>query len=108
MHNSKVWASMWLLSGTCPCSMVTVGSVPDTRLFTASYFIDNTRFIEMAAAFNARRDELKSKWNVPPGAVCFCFAGKLEPKKRILDLLAALRLAIQQSPRPMHLLVVGS
>ena len=82
--------------------------VPEENLFDAFYFVDNARFSESAARLAPRRDELRAAWHIPASAVCFCFAGKLQPKKRILDLLAALHLARQQTEQPIHLLVVGT
>lgn len=76
-------------------------------LFDTPYFIDNARFENAAAALTPRRANLRATWRIPPDAICYCFAGKLEPKKRILDVLQALRTALTQSSAPLHLLVVG-
>jgi glycosyltransferase involved in cell wall biosynthesis len=82
--------------------------IADARLFDAPYFVDNARFTAAAAENLPRRAQLRERWHIPAEATCFCYAGKLEPKKRILDLLAALRIAVAQCPRPLHLLVVGT
>jgi glycosyltransferase involved in cell wall biosynthesis len=81
--------------------------IPPSKLFDAPYFVDNERFAESAARAQPRRAQLRAAWSIPAEAVCFCFAGKLEAKKRILDLLHALGIAVARSPR-LHLLVVGS
>jgi glycosyltransferase involved in cell wall biosynthesis len=81
--------------------------IADEQLFDAPYFVDNERFARSAAQALPRRAELRAKWSIPADVVCYCYAGKLEPKKRILDLLEALRIAVTQSAR-LHLLVVGS
>jgi glycosyltransferase involved in cell wall biosynthesis len=78
------------------------------RLFSAPYYVDNARFAAAAQALAPQREALRQRWQVPPGAVCLLYAGKLEPKKRILDLLAALRLAVQPGGPALHLLVVGT
>jgi glycosyltransferase involved in cell wall biosynthesis len=75
------------------------------RLFDAPYFIDNARFA--AAATQANRAASRARWGIPAESLCFCFAGKLEPKKRILDVLAALALASQGGAN-IHLLVIGT
>jgi glycosyltransferase involved in cell wall biosynthesis len=80
----------------------------DDEMFDTSYFVDNARFIETAAQLAPRRAALRADWQIPADAVCFCYAGKLEPKKRILDLLAALRMAVARTSQPLHLLVVGT
>lgn len=82
--------------------------ISDQRMFATPYFVDNARFAAAAAECMPRRSELRTSWQIPAGAVCFCYVGKLEPKKRILDLLAALHAAREQSALPLHVLVVGS
>lgn len=77
------------------------------RLFDTPYFVDNARFVESAAEALPQRAALRARWSIPADAVCFCYAGKLEPKKHITDLLEALRIASAQ-PTPLHLLVIGT
>jgi glycosyltransferase involved in cell wall biosynthesis len=81
--------------------------IPEDRLFDAPYFVDNARFGAAAASAQPQRAALRERWSIPQGAVCFGYAGKLEPKKRITDLLAALEIARLQGA-PAHLLVVGT
>lgn len=81
--------------------------IADDTMFDAPYFIDNERFARAAADALPRRDEWRAKWSIPAASVCFCFAGKLEPKKRVLDLVDALRIACA-SRDDLHLLVVGT
>jgi glycosyltransferase involved in cell wall biosynthesis len=82
--------------------------VQPERQFDAPYFVENERFSTSAAQTLPERDALRQKWSIPAAAACFCYAGKLEPKKRPLDLLEALRAAVAASARPLHLLVVGT
>ncbi|MFN3629339.1 MAG: glycosyltransferase family 4 protein [Casimicrobiaceae bacterium] len=82
--------------------------IPPERLFDAPYFVDNRRFAEAAAALAPERDTLRARWHVPLEAASFLYAGKLEPKKRILDLLAAFERACARTTARMHLLVVGT
>jgi glycosyltransferase involved in cell wall biosynthesis len=82
--------------------------VHESRLFDTSYFVDNSRFMESAARALPRRADLRLRWSIPEHAVCYCYAGKLEPKKRILDLLAAFTIARRSCASPIHLLVVGT
>jgi len=81
--------------------------IADRNLFDTLYFVDNARFAQSAAQALPRREQLRARWAIPPGVVCFLFAGKLEPKKRIADLLEALRIGASRSAQ-LHLLVVGS
>ena len=50
---------------------------------------------------------LRAAWGIPGEAVCCLYAGKLEPKKRILDLLRAFE-RVNPLTGNLHLLVVGT
>ena len=82
--------------------------MPEQVLFDTPYFVDNDRFTRSAQESLPKRPALRERWHIPPAAFCFCYAGKLEPKKRILDLLAALRIAAGKTDARLHLLVVGT
>ncbi len=81
--------------------------VPQERIFEGVYFVDNERIRAQFEAAHARRDDLRAKWGIPSGAFCLLYAGKLQPKKRILDLMRALSLAYRSNPG-LYLLVAGS
>jgi len=81
--------------------------IPEERIFPCRYFVDNRRFQEQAAALRGRREALRAEWGIPEHAVCFLFAGKLEPKKRIMDLLGAVE-RIGNIRNDIFLLVAGS
>ena len=83
------------------------GTTPE-QLFDTSYFVENQRFVDATQRFLPERSALRSRWNIPDTATCFCYAGKLEPKKRVLDLLRALQLASARGSALLHLLVVGT
>jgi glycosyltransferase involved in cell wall biosynthesis len=51
---------------------------------------------------------LRKQWDIPQEAFCFLYAGKLQDKKRPLDLLVALQKACYLTSYPIHLLIVGS
>lgn len=76
------------------------------RIFVGNYFIDNQRFREQLRQIPDVRFAIRSGWGIPAEAVCFVYVGKLEPKKRILDLLQAVDRA-RQLNSSIHLLVVG-
>ena len=82
--------------------------VASQRLFRAPYYVDNDRFAAAALALEPERQAQRQRWQVPDGAVCLLYAGKLEPKKRIFDLLDALRQVVQAGGPAVHLLVVGT
>jgi glycosyltransferase involved in cell wall biosynthesis len=83
-----------------------LAGVPLERIHDCKYFIDNGRFAGEAEKLRGKRAALREKWAIPPHSTCFLYAGKLEPKKRILDLLGALAKAMD-SGTACHLLVVG-
>ena len=83
--------------------------VPEHKLFSCPYFIDNQRFAISAEHLQPQREEIRDRWQIHRSAVCFCYVGKLETKKRILDLLEALRLLKMRSTNySIHLLIVGT
>jgi len=81
--------------------------VADARVFSAPYFVDNDRFAASARALRSERAALRRRWGIPDEAVCFLFAGKLEPKKHVLDLLRAMA-QLRRCAADTHLLVVGA
>ena len=81
--------------------------VPRARIFSVPYFADNERFAEQAARWRPERDAIRRGWGIAPDEACFLFAGKLVPKKRVLDFLAACAFARERMPA-IRALVVGS
>jgi glycosyltransferase involved in cell wall biosynthesis len=81
--------------------------VPSDRIFPAPYFVDDERFAAQAAARRPERESIREAWGIGPRDVCFLFAGKLVPKKRVLDFLAACGSARRSDPR-VRALVVGT
>ncbi len=81
--------------------------IPDSNLFSCPYFVENKRLYEQARKCRAERQSLRAGWMIPQDSVCYLYVGKLVHKKRILDQLAALKLAHSQNSR-LHLLVVGT
>lgn len=76
-------------------------------IFECPYFVDNARFRSQFCRDLERRNNLRVMWDIPSDSVCFIYVGKLQAKKRILDLLQAVRLAVPKN-RKIHLLVVGT
>ena len=76
------------------------------RIFVGNYFIDNYRFQEQLRQGSDDCLTVRAEWGIPEDAVCFVYVGKLEPKKRIIDLLRAFDCARKINPA-IHLLVVG-
>ena len=81
--------------------------VEPARLFPCRYFVDNQALRDRFDSVKPDRMALRAKWGIPESAFCFLYVGKLQPKKRILDLLQALRIAMP-SRSDLHLLIVGT
>jgi glycosyltransferase involved in cell wall biosynthesis len=83
--------------------------VPEARLYSAPYAVDNERFAQQAAALQSRRMELRRRWKIRDDAFCVLFCGKFIPKKRPKDLIEAARtLRVDGRLKNIHLLFVGS
>lgn len=70
------------------------------RIVLAPYSVDNDRF---AAPPAIGRDDLLARWGLPGTAPVVMFCGKLDPRKRPLDLTAA----VSRAGSPVTTLMVG-
>lgn len=80
--------------------------VAEEAMFDAPYCVDNERFAGARDQAAGRRTELRKRWKVPEGALCFLFCAKFEAKKHPVELVRAFGEA-SRSEAPMHLLMVG-
>ena len=84
--------------------------VSGSRLCFGPYGVDNARFEQAAAELAPRQAALREAFGIGPGKTVVLFSGKLEPKKRPLDVLEAVRQA-RAGARPgterLHVLVAG-
>jgi len=81
--------------------------IPKRSIWPCYYCVDNQRFLSQFKATVKRRDQIRSEFAIPPECFCFLFAGKLTPKKRVMDLLEALKLAIKKDAA-IHVLIAGT
>jgi glycosyltransferase involved in cell wall biosynthesis len=100
-------ASSALAVGNANADLYRNAGMSDDRIIMARHFVDNERFATSADALRDRRNEVRAEWGIATDAFCALFAGKLEPKKRVHDLLEATRSARDGGAR-VHALVVGS
>lgn len=82
-------------------------SVPEHKLHPAPYCVDNAAFASAATRFREQRAALRARWGIAPNAFVALFCGKLIPKKRPLDLVAAAQQARTVTDAPLHLLFAG-
>lgn len=78
--------------------------VPEERLFFSPHAIDNQRFVAARGTAAAEAAARRAELGIPPDAPVALFVGKLETKKRPLDLIAAFRAAAVPAA---HLVLVG-
>ena len=81
--------------------------VPEARLHSAPYFVDNERFSREAERLWPEREKIRSTWGIRPEATVVLYSGKFIPKKRVLDLAKAFRTASEGHPGKFHLLLAG-
>lgn len=87
------------------------------QLYAAPYCVDNERFERQANELRPQRAKIRRAWGIPDDAFCVLFAGKFIPKKRPMDLIAAVKLLLRSDSKlktenstlsRIHLLFVGS
>jgi glycosyltransferase involved in cell wall biosynthesis len=82
--------------------------VKDKQMLLCPHIIDNQFFLERSSRARLERLDICSEWNIPCHSFIFLFAGKLQQKKRPLDLLNAFKQLIQEGLSNVHLLVIGT
>jgi glycosyltransferase involved in cell wall biosynthesis len=79
----------------------------DIPMWLVPYAVDNDLFEHRTREASARRAELQAELNLAPTRPVLLFASKLQPRKRVLDLLDAyFALTPNHEPHP-YLLIVG-
>ena len=63
--------------------------IPDEKIFSMPYAVDNEYFRSKSAAAQMGRTQLLAELGLPSGPPVVLFAGKLSPRKRPMDLLEA-------------------
>lgn len=99
--------SAFLAIGKANRRLYEENGVSPNRILDAPYSVENERFGATSRALRSLRKELRHEWAISQTGFCFLFAGKLQQKKRPLDLLPALERVVSSHP-DAHLLVVGS
>ena len=81
--------------------------VPEEKLHSTPYFVDNDRFSTEAERFWPEREKIRAGWNIRPDATVVLYSGKFIPKKRVMDLAKAFRMVCEKQPGRFHLLLAG-
>lgn len=74
------------------------------NIFTCPYFVDNNYFKDRSCLDASERRHWRQELQIPDNAFCFCFVGKLNTKKRIIDVLDALG---KVGDKTVYLIIVG-
>lgn len=82
--------SAFLTIGTYNAESYRALGVPPEKMFHTPYAVDNESFRAQADALRPAREEIRLRLGVPMDRVLLLFCGKFIPRKRPLDLLAAL------------------
>lgn len=80
--------------------------VNPNKIFFCPHCVDNQRFLRQSQRIIHQRLRIRTQMGIPSKSFCFIYAGKMNCKKRIGDLLRALQL-LQKASLNIHLLVVG-
>lgn len=97
----------FLAIGEANAALYRSAGVANDKIFMARYFVDNDFFSRQYAKLRSARKALRAEFNVAQDSTCFCFVGKLEPKKRVTDFIAAFRNAFEKDST-ISALIVGS
>jgi glycosyltransferase involved in cell wall biosynthesis len=77
------------------------------NIFSCPHCVDNQRFLLQFKEVINKRRKIRIAFGVPQDCLCFIYVGKLIAKKRIMDLLKALKSVREKWP-DVYLLVVGT
>jgi len=100
-------ARAFLAIGDANAAFYREAGVPEDRIAMGRYCVDNGKFLREAETLRPQRDDIRSAWGIGPTSFCAAFVGKLEPKKRVMDVLQALAHA-RAAGSDVHGLIVGS
>ena len=102
------WIDVCLCVGTRNQIFCQEFGVDINQIIKSPHVVDNKFFKSNSTIAEEKLLRLKKNWNIPADSFCFLYAGKLQKKKRPLDLLRAFESACSQADRRIHLLVVGT
>jgi glycosyltransferase involved in cell wall biosynthesis len=113
----KRWLHARLLSQYAACLGIGVNNrrylveagIPEKRLFSTPYCIDNQQFSDAADAArqNTGREELRKRFGLDSDRTTLLFSGKFVEKKRPGDIIGALRRLPEPERARLQLLMVG-
>ncbi|MFN9644471.1 MAG: glycosyltransferase [Cyanobacteriota bacterium] len=103
------WVDICLSVGNHNLEFCLDSGVPKDRVIRSPHVVDNDFFYKRSCQAKQNYEKLRDLWEIPGDAFCFIYAGKLQSKKRPLDLLTAFKQACRlDSTNKIHLLMVGT
>lgn len=97
----------YLCIGEANRQFYAANGVKESVMFRVPYGVDNDRFAEASRRTEPGRAAMREKWDIAVDATVVLFCGKLEPKKRPVDLMQAFAAMHARHPGRSHLLVAG-
>jgi glycosyltransferase involved in cell wall biosynthesis len=76
--------------------------VPEQKMFSFPYAVDNEHFSSEAARLRGQRRELREQWRIPHEAICVVYTGRFSSEKNISELINGVARV-----DGLHLLLVG-
>jgi glycosyltransferase involved in cell wall biosynthesis len=102
------WVDICLTVGRHNRKFCIHSGMNSAHLIRSPHAVDNKFFHTKSKEYRKDLDRIRADWKIPSNAFCFLYAGKLQLKKRPLDLLKAFRDALNLTTQEVHLLMVGS
>lgn len=99
-------ASSFIAIGDSNKNFYLQSGVASPKIAMAKYFVDNEHFSAKVAARIPMRETIRGRWGIQSNRMVVLFAGKLEAKKRVADVIRGCILA-QSRGADLHLLIVG-
>lgn len=98
----------YLAIGTLNAAYYTNNGVSDSKIHSMPYAVDNSFFRERVVSASKGVDRLKARLGIEHGRPVVLYAGKLQQRKRVDDLIKAFKeLYSTGYPRQPYLLIVG-
>ena len=102
------WVDICLSVGQHNRDFCISSGMKDNHIIRSPHVVNNDFFYNKALEAKRNYEGLRNFWKVPSQAFCFIYAGKLQEKKRPLDLLHAFKDACSLTNKEIYLLIVGS
>jgi glycosyltransferase involved in cell wall biosynthesis len=98
----------FLAIGSANADFYRAMGVPEDKIFSVPYAVDNERFMKAARIDAAQKANIRTRYNAPTDRPVVLYAAKFTHRKRPLDLLKAAHLLQSQTQTPFTIIMAGS